>query len=253
MIESPAAAKRERCDNAIAMDNINWLSGELHQKFGEKYKGLSVWGSVADHCFMLPVDVSGVNEKQIQIMRETQIPVRGESRGSDIDATIYVEKASMREIADYLGARIEDWDTSKRFEHLMIAPYDDVQRLFQKLQGQFAKGKQRHGLVQKIECLFVISRATQQRTGTFYPKRISETIVELVLGRPYFEAAFTGIKHGMVEPLVDALNLNQQALAFLVKKHQQEIQSDPKYYKVYLQKKKRFERLEEILKSTEIR
>ncbi len=72
--------------------------------------------------------------------------------------------------------------------------------------------------------------------------------VHLVLARPYFEAAFTGIKRGMVEPLVDGLNLNQQALAFLVKKHQQEIQADPKYYKVNMQKKKRFNRLEEILK-----
>ncbi len=67
MIESPAAIKREQRDNKIALDNINWLSGELHQKFGEKYKGLSVWGSVADHCFILPVDVSGLKENQIQM------------------------------------------------------------------------------------------------------------------------------------------------------------------------------------------
>ncbi len=53
----------------------------------------------------------------------------------------------------------------------------------------------------------------------------------------------------MVEPLVDALNLTEQARAGVVKKLQQEIHADQKYYKMYIQKKKRFENLEEILKS----
>nr|MDO8086039.1 hypothetical protein [Candidatus Sigynarchaeum springense] len=234
-------------DYKVALANTKSLFDRLQQRFGSAICGISVWGSVAEKYFMLPIDVTGLPAPVIKQIQAADLPIQGESRGSDIDATLYVTKAMIREVADYLGGIIDDLNKEWRFEHVMVAEYEAVLLLLSHLKQLFADVPEYKGLVHKVPAYFVISRDAQAKTPFKREERISETVAKFQLDRPYFEAAFLGFNHGITPELGRLLEITPEQRQFLADKSLKEMQSDAAYYAAYRRKKDRFVVLREIL------
>lgn len=234
-------------DYMVAIANTRALFEHLKQRFNNAIRGISVWGSVSEKYFMLPVDVTGLTTTIVSKLRAADLPIRGESRGSDIDATLYVAENSSRAVADYLGGIIDALDRDMRFEHVVIAEYEAVLILFSRLKQLFLSTSQYGGLVHEVPVYFVISRDAQKKTPFERNERVSDTVMKFRLARPYFESAFLGYHHGVSEDLEHLLDISPEQRQFLMEKNQQEMEADAAYFATYLRKKNRFAVLRDIL------
>ena len=237
-------------DRELADENTKELLSWLRAQFGEHIKGISVWGSVSEGYFMSPVDVTGFTDEQISLMRESDIPISGESKGSDIDAVVYVQSDWMQEAAEYVGSAIDELDHTLRFEHITLASYEDAIALFTKLRKLLRDEHHYRGPVQEVRCYFVISREAQEKTPfQGHPGRLSDTLFATKFARPFFEDAFLGKTYGLDEAFQKLLTLEEPELDFLKHFEEKAIRAEKDYNRTYLKKKRRYEALEKILNS----